>query len=85
MPSFSQHFRFNHIPRHSLSVRMRSAFTLMEMVVSVSILVVIILSVGAIFQSAGRTIGISQASMDMLSNVRAVQQQLESDLAVSPQ
>jgi hypothetical protein len=63
------------------SRRLAAAFTLMEMVVSVTILVLVILSVGVIFQSAGRSVGVSQASMEMLSNVRAVQRQLESDVA----
>ncbi len=50
------------------------AFTLMELMVSVTILVFIILSVGLIFSGASKSVGDSQAIMEMLSNVRAVQQ-----------
>jgi len=57
------------------------AFTIMEMIVSIGILVIVILSVGAIFQSAGRTVGVSQASMEMLSSVRSIQQQIEADVS----
>ena len=58
----------------------RSAFTLMELMVSVAILVLIILSVGTMFQSASRSVGVSQAINEMLSNHRAVQQQIASDI-----
>jgi hypothetical protein len=56
-------------------------FTIMEMIVSIGILVVVILSVGVIFQNAGRTVGVSQSSMEMLSGVRAIQQQIENDVS----
>ncbi|HUO06996.1 MAG TPA: prepilin-type N-terminal cleavage/methylation domain-containing protein [Phycisphaerae bacterium] len=58
----------------------RRAFTLIEMMVAVSILVVIILAVGVTFQGASRSIGVSQSSLEMLSNVRAVQQQIAKDV-----
>jgi len=53
----------------------------MEMIVAVSILIVIILAVGLIFSSASKAVGVSQKTLDMLSNVRAMQWQLERDLA----
>jgi prepilin-type N-terminal cleavage/methylation domain-containing protein len=59
----------------------RRAFTLIEMMVAVSILVLIILSIGVVFRGAGQSVGVSQASLEMLSNVRAVQQQLERDVS----
>jgi len=55
--------------------------TLMELMVAVSILIVVILAVGMIFSSASKAVGTSQQMLDMLSNVRAVQWQLERDLA----
>lgn len=59
----------------------RRAFTLIEMMVAVSILVLIILSVGIVFRGAGQSVGISQVSLEMLSNVRALQQQLQRDVS----
>ncbi|MCL2639899.1 MAG: type II secretion system GspH family protein [Phycisphaerales bacterium] len=59
----------------------RRGLTLMEMIVAVSILIVIILAVGLIFSSASKAVGVSQKTLDVLSNVRAIQWQLERDLA----
>ncbi len=67
---------FSNFPRSP-----RRAFTLIEMMVAVSILVIIILSIGVLFKGAGQSVGISQASLEMLSNVRATQQQIERDVS----
>jgi prepilin-type N-terminal cleavage/methylation domain-containing protein len=57
------------------------AFTLMELMVSIAILVIIILSVGVTFSGASRSVSNSQALMDTLANIRAIQGQLERDIA----
>ena len=57
------------------------AFTMMELIVSVSILVIIILSVGVTFSGASKSVGDSQAIMEMLSNVRATQQLIGDDIS----
>jgi prepilin-type N-terminal cleavage/methylation domain-containing protein len=68
-------------PFEGLRVRSASrAFTLMELMVSVAILVIILLSVGVIFGGASRSVSNSQAIMEMLANVRAVQQVVEQDV-----
>jgi prepilin-type N-terminal cleavage/methylation domain-containing protein len=56
-------------------------FTLMELMVSVAILVVVILAVGIIFQSASRAVGVSQATLTMLSNTDATQGQFQRDVS----
>src|SRR4051812_22536526 len=56
------------------------AFSLMELMVAVSILVVIILAVNVTFTGASRSVSTSQATMDMMANVRGIQQMLERDL-----
>ncbi len=66
-------------PRHVHALR--RAFTLMELMVAVSILVVIILAVGMIFSSASKSVGMSQNTMDMLDGVRATQQALAREIA----
>lgn len=59
---------------------MRSGVTLLEMLVAVGILVVVILCVGILFAGTSRAVGTSQALMEMLSNARAIQEQLGRDV-----
>gem|GEM_PF-2089323 len=59
----------------------RRGLTLIEMMVAVSILIIVMLAVGLIFGSASKAVGTSQKLLDMISNVRAVQWQLDRDLA----
>jgi prepilin-type N-terminal cleavage/methylation domain-containing protein len=69
---------------HALKFRARavaSGFTLMELMVSVAILVIVILAVGIIFQSASRAVGVSQATLTMLSNTDATQGQFQRDVS----
>src|ERR1051325_9496432 len=61
--------------------RAASAFTLMELMVSISILIIIILGVGVMFQGASKTVGNSQGLMDTMSSVRAVQGLMERDIS----
>src|ERR1051326_3900033 len=74
-----------HMPNQHLSASRRTdvhqtAFTLMELIVAVSILVIIILSVGVIFRGASGAVTTSQATMDVTSSIRATQQLIERDL-----
>ena len=55
-------------------------FTMMEMMTAVALLIMVIVAVGIIFRSTGNTVGLSQATSEMLSNVRATQQQIEADV-----
>ncbi len=64
------------VVRSALRVSHR-AFTLMELMVSVAILVMIILAVGVIFGGASRSVNSSQALMEMLANIRAVEGTVE--------
>ena len=57
------------------------ALTLIEMVVAVSLLVVVILAVGLIFQGASKVVGVSQTTMADLSNMRAIQDQIDRDVS----
>lgn len=67
-------------PTRQSSDRRTRGFTLMEMMTAVALMLMVIISVGIIFKSASQTVGVSQASMEMLSNVRAAQQQIDWDV-----
>ncbi len=70
-------------PRFSIQhseFRIRRAFTLIELMVAVSLLVVIILSVGIVFKSTGNAVGLGQATGEMFAKVRAINQQIVSDV-----
>jgi prepilin-type N-terminal cleavage/methylation domain-containing protein len=56
-------------------------FTIIELMVSVAILVIVILSVGIIFQSASKAVGVSQSTMVMLSDTNASQGQFQRDVS----
>ena len=58
----------------------RRAFTLMELMVAVTILVVIILAINMTFKGASDSVGKSQATMDLMANVRGAQQLIERQL-----
>lgn len=53
----------------------------MELVTAISLLVMIILGVSVIFRSSSKAVSLSQATMETFANVRAVQQQIERDVA----
>jgi len=59
----------------------RRGFTLMEMITAVALLVITIVAVGVIFRTAGTAVSLSQVSMEVISNVRAVQDQIQRDAA----
>jgi hypothetical protein len=59
---------------------LRTAFTLMELMVSIGILVVIILAVGVTFSGVSRSVGMSQAVMEEMAGVRETQKLIERDL-----
>ncbi len=56
-------------------------FTIIELIVSVAIVVLLIFAVGVVFRSASRSVGVSQAVMELLSNTGAIQQQMEADVS----
>src|SRR3982751_88784 len=58
----------------------RRGFSLMELMVAVSILVVIILAVNVTFSGASKSVSTSQATMDLMANERGIQQMLERDV-----
>jgi type II secretory pathway pseudopilin PulG len=59
---------------------LRRGFTIIELVVSVGIVVLLIFSVGIVFRSTSRSVGVSQSVMELLSNSAAIQQQMEADI-----
>jgi len=68
-------------PRRDTAATVGGGFTLIEMIVAVSLLVIIIVAVGQIFKGAGQGIGLSQASSEVITNVRSMQTQMETDFA----
>lgn len=59
----------------------RRGFTLVEMLVVMAILVVMMAAVGEIFQTAGHTVRLGQATLQMMAGVRTVESQINHDLA----
>lgn len=57
-----------------------AAFTLVEMMVAVALLLVILLAVGQIFRSTSTAVEVGQSTMDMMGGVRTVEAQLSHDL-----
>jgi prepilin-type N-terminal cleavage/methylation domain-containing protein len=57
------------------------AFTLLEMLIATAILLIAIAAIALLFQSTSRAVGTSQALLEMLSNVRAIQDQMTRDVA----
>ncbi len=68
------------IPSSSSVGKNRHGFTLIEMLVAMSILVVMMGAVGEIFQLAGHSVRVGQATLVTMSGVRAVQSQIASDI-----
>ncbi len=63
------------------AIHVRSGFTLMELMVAVSLLVLVILGVGMIFQNTSKAVGLSQATTDTFAGVRALSRQIEKDVS----
>ena len=62
------------------SSRRRAAFTLVEMLVSLSILIILMAAVGEIFSLAGRTVRVGQATLAAMSSIRSVESQIARDV-----
>ena len=60
--------------------RRRAGFTLIEMLVSLSILIILMAAVGEIFSLAGRTVRVGQATLTAMSSIRAVESQIAHDV-----
>ena len=65
---------------HPHVTRSRSAFTLVEVLVSLSILIIMMASVGEIFRVAGKSVRLGQATLETMSNVRTLEAQFQHDL-----
>ena len=59
----------------------RRAFTLVEVLVSLSILIIMMASVGEIFRVAGKSVRLGQATLETMSNVRTLEAQFQHDLS----
>ncbi|MGC8541928.1 MAG: PulJ/GspJ family protein, partial [Phycisphaerae bacterium] len=57
------------------------AFTLVEVLVSLSILIIMMASVGEIFRVAGKSVRLGQATLETMSNVRTLEAQFQHDLS----
>lgn len=53
----------------------------MELMVAVALLMLMILAIARIFRDASRAVSLSQTSLEMFSNVRAVQEQIAADFS----
>ncbi len=62
------------------SSRRRAGFTLVEMLVALSILIILMAAVGEIFSLAGRTVRVGQATLAAMSSIRAVESQIARDI-----
>jgi prepilin-type N-terminal cleavage/methylation domain-containing protein len=58
----------------------RAGFTLVEMLVALSILIILMAAVGEIFSLAGRTVRVGQATLAAMSSIRAVESQIAHDV-----
>ena len=58
-----------------------AGFTLVEVLVSLSILVIMMASVGEIFRVAGKSVRLGQATLETMSNVRTLEAQFQHDLS----
>ena len=62
------------------SRRRAAGFTLVEMLVALSILIILMAAVGEIFSLAGRTVRVGQATLAAMSSIRAVEAQIAHDI-----
>lgn len=60
---------------------LRRAFTLVELLIAVLVLLVVILAVGRIFSTAGQVTAYGQATADLLQEAQAIERQMRRDLA----
>ena len=60
--------------------RRAAGFTLVEMLVALSILIILMAAVGEIFSLAGRTVRVGQATLAAMSSIRAVESQIARDI-----
>jgi type II secretory pathway pseudopilin PulG len=60
--------------------RPRRAFTLAELLVSVAIMSLILITVGAVFAMSTKATGLANANNEVMSNLRAFEQQIRRDL-----
>jgi hypothetical protein len=68
-------------PPADLPARPPRSFTLVELLVTIVIFVMLIIGVALIFRTTARAVGVSEANLEVLSNVRAAQDQIARDFA----
>jgi type II secretory pathway pseudopilin PulG len=68
-------------PPADLPARPARSFTLIELLVTIVIFVMLIIGVALIFRTTARAVGVSEANLELLSNVRAAQDQIARDFA----
>ena len=65
---------------NSLGKSRAAGFTLVEMLVALSILIILMAAVGEIFSLAGRTVRVGQATLAAMSSVRSMESQIAGDI-----
>lgn len=69
------------LPAANFPTRPARSFTLVELLVTVIIFVALIFGIALIFRTTTRAVGVSEANLELLSNVRAAQDQIARDFA----
>ncbi|HVS70638.1 MAG TPA: hypothetical protein VHQ47_05225 [Phycisphaerae bacterium] len=59
----------------------RRAFTLLELLVTTIILILLLAGLGLIFRTSSAAVGMSEANLELLANVRAAQEQMQRDFS----
>lgn len=68
------------MPNHDKNVR--RGYTLLEILVAVTLMMLIMLGVSQLFSSVGKTVNNTQATLGMISNLRGTKIRLEKDLSM---
>ena len=68
-------------PDSSSPRQRRAAFTLLEMLVALTVLVILMAAMGEIFSIAGRTVRVGQATLIAMSSVRSAESQIAHDIS----
>ncbi len=66
---------------HTIPTRQPAAFTLVELMVAISLLLVVIIATSRIFSTATKVVGLGEATSDILQETGAIERQIRSDLS----
>ena len=69
------------LPIHSIDSRTNRAFTLVELMVAVGLLLVVIIAVSRIFSTASKVAGLGEAVNDILQETGAIERQIRTDIS----